>query len=155
MNYSKIKEQAVLRIREFNRFYLPLLSLLGQSYLKSDYSMAEARVLYELYENKMCRAKDISTKLHIDKSYLSRMLKKFEHNGCLIKEVSKHDSRFNEIKLSDNGINITKQLIESSNNEIKDVLNDLSDEECAELISAINFVTRILSKKRVVNDGNN
>lgn len=41
-------EKAASDIRRFNRFYLPFFRLLTQKYLNSDYSMAEARILYEM-----------------------------------------------------------------------------------------------------------
>jgi len=44
--------------------------------LNSDYSAAEARILYEIYINKEISAKDIVNALRVDKGYLSRILKK-------------------------------------------------------------------------------
>ena len=39
-------KKAVQRIREFNRFYMPLLRLLDTHYLGSEYTPTEARVLF-------------------------------------------------------------------------------------------------------------
>ena len=44
------EEETVQRIREFNRFYMPLLRLLDNHYLNSEYTPTEARVLFEIYE---------------------------------------------------------------------------------------------------------
>lgn len=52
----QVKEKAVSSAREFNRFYLPKLGLVGNHYLGSEYSPTEARVLYEVYENDGCNA---------------------------------------------------------------------------------------------------
>lgn len=44
--------QTAVEIRKFNRFYLPYFHLLTQKYLNSDYSVAEARILYEIYDHR-------------------------------------------------------------------------------------------------------
>lgn len=72
------KETTVLKIREFNRFYMPLLRLLDNHYLGSEYTPTEARVLYEIYENDGCNAAYIAKEMNIDKSYLSRIIRAHE-----------------------------------------------------------------------------
>lgn len=71
----KEKENAIYRIRAFNRFYMPTLDLLGNHYLGSEYSATEARVLFEVYEKDGCNAAHIAKVMNIDKSYLSRIIK--------------------------------------------------------------------------------
>ena len=75
------KEKAVQRIREFNRFYMPLLRLLDNHYLGSEYTPTEARVLFEIYENDGCNAAFIAKVMNIDKSYLSRIIRAHEKKG--------------------------------------------------------------------------
>lgn len=140
------KEKAVFKIREFNRYYLPLLSLLEHSYLKSEYNITESRILFEIYQNKGCNAKDIAEDLHIDKSYLSRILKRLSNKHLLIKRVSESDSRFHEIRLSEKGIEITENLIEQSNLQIKNVLGEISEAEAKKLIQSLETTMSILSK---------
>ncbi len=57
------KEQTVNKIREFNRFYMPKLDLLNRIYLNSKYSLIEARILFEIVENKVCFANQLTEKL--------------------------------------------------------------------------------------------
>ncbi len=77
------------KIRGFNRFYLPYFNLLTQKYLNSKYSIAEARILYEIYDHREISARDIVNALHVDKGYLSRILKKFEAESILEKKYLK------------------------------------------------------------------
>ncbi|MDQ7093477.1 MarR family transcriptional regulator [Desulfosporosinus sp. PR] len=64
-------------IREFNRFYTNVLGLLNQHYL-SDFSLTEARILFDLSDLGCCTANALSSRLNIDKSYMSRIIKRFE-----------------------------------------------------------------------------
>jgi DNA-binding MarR family transcriptional regulator len=94
------RDEIVSRIRGFNRFYTNILGLLDMHILNSGYSLTEARILFDLNETERCTANTLSAKLKIDKSYLSRILARFEKNGLISKEVSCDDSRFNFILLS-------------------------------------------------------
>ena len=61
-------------IRAFNRFYTDIIGLLDQHLLDSPYSLAEARIIYEIHHNKDIQASQIMELMDIDKSYLSRLL---------------------------------------------------------------------------------
>lgn len=139
-----MKEKVVNRIREFNRFYLPSLSLLGDSYLGSEYSAAEARVLFEIYTNDGCTAAAVAKTMNIDKSYLSRIIRSYERKGCLRREISKADSRAYELHLTVDGIKMTEDLIGKSNERIREKIKTLSVSDCMRLVSAIDTVTDIL-----------
>ena len=61
-------------IRKFNRFYTVNMGFLNSNYLDSSYSVAETRILFEIKMNESCTQSDIVKILHIDKSYLSRIV---------------------------------------------------------------------------------
>ncbi len=136
----------VEKIREFNRFYLPVMDILDSCYLDSDYSVTEVRILYEIYGNEKCTANLIVGKLHIDKSYLSRILKKLEMDGILIKKVSEDDTRSMEISLTEKGVNCCKELVERANSEIFALLEKLTDAECRKIEAAMDTITKLVSK---------
>lgn len=138
------KEKAVQRIREFNRFYMPLLRLLDNHYLGSEYTPTEARVLFEIYENDGCNAAFIAKVMNIDKSYLSRIIRTHEKKGYLIRKVSKTDSRAYQLHLTGLGLAHTRDFIQKSNRQIGDVIKALRQEECAELVKALDTITFIL-----------
>lgn len=115
--------QTAMIIRKFNRFYLPYFHLLTQKYLNTEYSIAEVRILYEIYENKEISARDIVYSLHVDKGYLSRILKKFESKSLISRGVSKDDSRMAVISLTKSGKIFAEDLIMESNRQIeKDIM---------------------------------
>lgn len=138
------KERAVQRIREFNRFYMPLLRLLDNHYLGSEYTPTEARVLYEIYENDGCNAAFIAKVMNIDKSYLSRIIRSYEKKGYLTRTVSTTDSRAYHLNLTEEGMARITDFIRRSNRQIEDMIKTLDQDQCTELIDALNKTTVIL-----------
>lgn len=71
----------ISKVREFHRFYMPKLNLLGNHYLGSEYSVVEARVFFEIDNNEGCHATHIANVMNIDKSYLNKIIVKHEKHG--------------------------------------------------------------------------
>lgn len=136
------------KIREFNRFYLPHMRLLGNHYLGSEYSATEARIFFEIYENEGCNAAYIAHLMNIDKSYLSRIIRAHERNGYIRREKSSEDGRSQKLFLTDKGKARAEEFIQRSNEEINGIIKGLSDEEEGRLSEAIDTMTQILSKGR-------
>lgn len=136
----------IAKIRAFNRFYMPSMNLLGDHYLGSEYSVTEARVFFEIYENEGCNAAHIAQLMNIDKSYLSRIIKGHEKNGYIRRERSEGDGRSFRLYLTDAGKVRAEDLIRKSNEEIGQVINGLSSKEEQQLTEALEIVTSILSK---------
>ena len=132
-------------IRGFNRFYTNILGLLNQHILDSGYSLTEARVLFEISKTERCAANKLVNQLGIDRSYMSRMILKFERNGLITKTVSESDTRMNYIQLTDKGWEDFKDLNEKSNEQIKKIIEPLSDEACIQVHNALNTIKRNLS----------
>lgn len=143
--------KTAMDIRKFNRFYLPHFHLLTQKYLNTEYSMAEARILYELYEREVISAKDIVYNLHVDKGYLSRILKKFESKSILKREMSSNDSRLTLISLTKEGKKLAERLIMDSNCQIRQCIIGLSDSDLDKLSYHLEQITEILGGIRSEN----
>jgi hypothetical protein len=77
----------VARFRHFNRMYTRYIGTLNEGLLNSDYSLAEARVLYELATRTAPKASEIAEELGMDAGYLSRLLGKFERDGLLTRKT--------------------------------------------------------------------
>lgn len=138
--------KTIAKIRAFNRFYMPSMNLLGDHYLGSEYSVTEARVFFEIYENEGCNAAHIAQLMNIDKSYLSRIIKKHEKSGYIHRERSAEDSRSYHLFLTDDGKDRAEDLIRKSNEEIAKVIRGLSSEEEQQLTGALETITRLLRK---------
>src|ERR1700760_1459305 len=97
-------QMALIRdIRAFNRFYTDIIGLLDQHLLDSPFSLAEARIVYEVHHHPGIRASQIMELMHIDKSYLSRLLKKLENGGTIRREKSDKDARAVVLALTERG----------------------------------------------------
>lgn len=136
-------------VRSFNRFYTDILGLLDQHILDSGYSLTEARVLFEINKIQCCTASMLVKQLGIDRSYMSRIILKFQKNELISKTTSESDSRIKYIRLTDKGLRIFNHLNERSNCQIEDLLKPLGDKACNQIRDAM-FIIR----KNLTNDTN-
>lgn len=139
-------DKAINEIRKFNRFYTVIMGLLDTEYLETKFSMVESRILFEIKVHGKCIQSDIAKTLHIDKSYLSRLIKRFYKNGLIEKNQSDDDRRATYISLTEKGKVETERLIELTNIQIKAKINKLSFDECNGLCDAMNVIISILGR---------
>jgi len=132
-------------IRGFNRFYTNILGLLDQHILDSGYSLTEARVLFEISKIKRCKANNLVNQLRIDRSYMSRMIMKFEKNGLITKEVSDSDNRVNFINLTEKGWSEFHELNNKSNEQVEKMIEPLSGDALNQVHNAMNIIKKNLA----------
>jgi DNA-binding MarR family transcriptional regulator len=142
-----MKENHVHEIRAFNRLYTDVTGLLDKYILNSRYSLPEVRVLYELYHQSDCTAKQIMKSFNIDKGYLSRILLKFQKDKLLTMKQSKNDGRSVHLMLTNKGKKEFKNLNQAAQNQVKTLLKDTSDKDCDKLVYCMNEIKKILSNK--------
>lgn len=139
-------EKTIDEIRKFNRFYSVNMGFLNQNYLESGYSAAETRILFEIRTHKVCTQSEIAKTLRIDKSYLSRIIRRLCAGGIVLKTKSDDDKRTARLSLTEKGENETQRLVNLTNGRIEKQLDGLSADECARLRDALHTVTSILEK---------
>lgn len=140
-------EKTINEIRKFNRFYTVSMGFLDSDYLDTEYSIVETRILFEVKMHGRCIQSDIAKILHIDKSYLSRLIKRFYKNGLIEKDKSDEDKRATYIALTKKGVEETERLIYMTNNQIREKISGLSSAECENLCNALNTVVLILGRE--------
>lgn len=142
--------ETVQKVRAFNRFYMPTMNLLGNHYLGSEYSVTEARIFFEIYENEGCNAAHIAQIMNIDKSYLSRIIIAHEKNGYLRRTPSSDDGRSYAIFLTDKGKKRAEELIHKSDDDIGTILQNLSEDEKTRLADAFDTIIQLLGNGKGV-----
>lgn len=141
------KQEAIDRIREFNRFYTNVIGLLDRHFLATPFSLTEGRVLYEISHTELCTAKKIRSNIDIDEGYLSRILDKFIQMGLIRKTPASEDRRFHQIQLTEKGKREFSKLNENSNQQIFQLIGELSDEQQIELVTLMDRIKTLLSKE--------
>lgn len=140
-------EKTISEIRKFNRFYTVNMGFLNSDYLDSKYSIVETRILFEIKMQKTCIQSDIVKTLHIDKSYLSRIVQRLCTKGVVEKIKSDNDKRMTKITLTEFGNVETERLIKLTNHQIEKQIVGLDLDECKMLCTALNTVISILGKE--------
>lgn len=139
------REARIEAVRRFNRFYTRRLDLLQDGRLYSPYSLAEARVLYELAHRDGLTASTLGSELGLDPGYLSRILRGFRRRGLVARSRSTADGRSSLLNLTAAGRKAFAPLEARSRRELGAMLDTLSDERQARLIAAIGAVEGALA----------
>ena len=138
-------EQRVAAVRRFNRFYTQKIGVLQDGLLDSPFSLAEARVLYELAHRESSTASEIARELSLDPGYLSRILRGFQRRGLLQRAVLASDARQRRLSLTSAGRSAFAPLDARSRQDVGALLGALPEAEQATLVSAMNAIDRLLS----------
>src|ERR1700722_7482189 len=96
-------EDHVQAVPRFNRFYTRKIGVLNEGLLKSDLSLTEVRVLYEVAHRNRPSAAELGKDLGLDAGYLSRILRRFEARGLIERHPSETDGRQHLLTLTKQG----------------------------------------------------
>ena len=136
----------IAAIRRFNRFYTQQIGVLEEALLHSDFSLAEARVLYELAHAApvAANATEIGRVLGLDPGYLSRMLRSFEERALVRRRPSSADGRRSNLALTRKGRSAFARLDASARKAVAALLAGRSAEDQRALVSAMRSIERVL-----------
>jgi DNA-binding MarR family transcriptional regulator len=131
-------------IRHFNRFYTRIVGALNEEHLKSGFSLAEVRVLYELAHQPPVTAAWLSRELALDPGYLSRLLSGFEARGLLQRVPSNADGRQSNLSLTDEGRGAFKRLDALVKESVAVLLAPLNEQQRSQLVGAMRTIESLL-----------
>jgi DNA-binding MarR family transcriptional regulator/N-acetylglutamate synthase-like GNAT family acetyltransferase len=134
----------IAAVRGFNRFYTRAIGLLGR-YLGSSWSLTEARVLYELFIRDGLAASDLCAELGLDAGYLSRMLRRFEADGLVLREPAPDDARRSLISLTAAGREAFTPYDRASRAEVAAMLERLAPGERDRLVASMAAVRDLVA----------
>ncbi|MFG2036826.1 GNAT family N-acetyltransferase [Dactylosporangium sp. NPDC048998] len=139
--------ETVAAVRRFNRFYTNLIGVLRAGLLDSPYSLAEARVLYELAAAPApaLEVADLRQGLDMDAGYLSRILGRFENDGLVVRERSDADARKQRIRLTDAGRAAQGELDRRSDAQAAALLTTATEADQRRLVGAMDAIESIFA----------
>src|SRR5262249_7309864 len=132
-------------IRSFNRFYTRQLGLLREGMHQSRFSLAEARVLYELARGSALTAGAVAGALDLDPGYLSRILGKLINQDLVIKQPSASDRRQQQLSLTRRGWEEFARLDSGSHDQVAKMLANREIGEQERLIGAMRAIEGLLA----------
>lgn len=136
--------QHVETVRRFNRFYTRQIGVLQEKLLRSPFSLAEARVIYELAHREKTTATELGNELGLDAGYLSRILRDFKKRGLIDKQPSETDGRQSFLSLTEQGQAAFAALNARSHHEIEAMLNQLSPADQNRLVESMQAIEGLL-----------
>ncbi|HXA36197.1 MAG TPA: bifunctional helix-turn-helix transcriptional regulator/GNAT family N-acetyltransferase [Steroidobacteraceae bacterium] len=136
--------EAIDRIRDFNRLYTRQLGLLDQGLLGSEFTLTEARVLYELANHDETTATEIARELGIDLGYLSRLIKKFDRRRYIKRTRSRVDARQSRLRLTEKGRTVFEPLDRAARQQIAAMIDPMTPAQRSELLAAARSIQRLL-----------
>lgn len=133
-------------IREFNRFYTAKLGLLRPHHLDGEFSLTEARVLFEIGTQPKMTARMLVDQFKLDPGYLSRVIAAHIKRGLVVAKRSTDDGREKLLSLTEAGKREVNTINEKSAEEVNILLSQVAPEDRQRLVDAVKKIQFILSK---------
>jgi DNA-binding MarR family transcriptional regulator/GNAT superfamily N-acetyltransferase len=136
----------VAAVREFNRFYTARLGLLNRRHLDGEFSLTEARILYEIGANPQITASTLRTALRLDAGYISRLLSSLAMRKLVRQAVSAQDGRERVLILSPLGEKKVALLNKQSALQIDTILDGMNAVDRDALVQSLATAQSILTQ---------
>jgi DNA-binding MarR family transcriptional regulator/GNAT superfamily N-acetyltransferase len=148
----EVDPRQIAAFRRFNRIYTRFLGTLNEGFLRTEYTLAEGRVLYELATGSApgaeTQAKAIAQALDLDAGYLSRILTKLEKAGLVERTTSKDDSRAVDLRLTPRGRVVFRTLNQRAEKQARTLLQSLPASLRARFIAATQTIQSVVQEKQ-------
>jgi len=137
----------VEQVRTFNRFYTREIGLLAEHLPASDFTLAEARVLYELAQGRERTAADMIRSLGMDKAHVSRIVVRFREAGLVKSRVSPEHGKRKLLSLTPAGRKAFQRLNDGTESQIASLVAPLTPEHRQRLAKDMREIQKLLSPR--------
>lgn len=141
---TAVSKEEVAALRGFNRFYTRRLGVLNEGLLDSPFSLAEVRVMYELYANGPAMPSELAERLDMDRGYLSRLLARLEEQSLLKSQASEADRRSRNVSLTRKGRSTFAKLDAKSQSQAAELIAPMDARGRGRLMAALREMRRAL-----------
>ena len=145
-----ISSEQIARVRAFNRDYTRRIGVLAEGLLDSPYSLTEVRVMYEIAHRRDATAAELADELHLDRGYLSRLLKGFEAKKLLARTASPEDGRRQHLRLTPVGKRVFAPLERRSREQVKGMLSALDEARRGAVLQAMEVIQSAFDGNRQI-----
>lgn len=135
-------------IRRFNRFYTRAIGTLEESLLHTQFTLPEARVLYEVGLRRQTTPSEIATTLSLDLGYVSRILRTFSDRQLIDRKSSPTDGRQSLLSLTSAGEKAFTELTQRADEQVHEMLSPFTNDERSRLVDAMNTIESLLGGTR-------
>lgn len=140
-----VDARLVTDVRQFNRFYTSIMGFLDQGLLQSNFTLTEARVVFELAQQEQLDVAALRARMKIDGGHLSRILARFESASIAQRDRSVVDGRRQVVALTSKGRSAFDDLNARSDVQARRLLASLSGGDQRRLVSALQEVQTLLT----------
>lgn len=144
MSKVSVDPDTVDRVRSFNRFYTKIIGVLDEGLAGSPFSLAEARVLFELAAVGRVDIVGLRTELGLDPGYATRILDRLGAAGLVERERSEADKRRQTVTLTEAGKAAFEELHRGSVRDVSGLLAPLRGPDRDRLVDAMATVRALL-----------
>jgi len=135
------------QMRSFNRFYTRQIGLLREHLAQSHFSLAEARVIYDLAQGAETTASELGAALDMDAGYISRILRRLARDGLVERRLCERDRRQSILRLSPSGRAAFAELDAGSRRDVGAILGRLPEGEQRRLVAAMATIEEVLGAR--------
>jgi DNA-binding MarR family transcriptional regulator/RimJ/RimL family protein N-acetyltransferase len=136
-------------VRAFNRFWTARIGALDAAHLGTPFSLAEARVLFEVREGgDATEVAQLRRRLDLDPGYLSRLLAELRVKKLVVTGVSASDGRCQVARLTPKGRSVANSLNDRAMAHIGELLAPLEEDEQRRMLAALGEARRLLERDK-------
>jgi DNA-binding MarR family transcriptional regulator/predicted GNAT family acetyltransferase len=143
-----MNDTRVAAVRAFNRLYTGVIGVLDEGPADAEYSLPEARVLFELAHQDPLPVTDLRKRLELDAGYASRLLARLESRGLISRERSDEDARRQLVRPTPAGRDAYALLNRRSTEQIGGLLGRFADEDQERLLAAMRTIGDLVGERR-------
>jgi DNA-binding MarR family transcriptional regulator/GNAT superfamily N-acetyltransferase len=136
-------EAATEHVRRFNRTITQRIGALQEGYLARGRPLGASRVLSEIGDAGV-DVRALRARLELDSGYLSRLLRRLEHEGLVAREPDPRDRRVRAVRLTEAG-RAERAVLDTKSDELaRSLLDPLTEAQRSQLVDAMRLVERLL-----------
>jgi len=141
-----VAPERIAALRAFNRFYTRRIGVLQERLVRTEFTLAESRLLWEFAHHETRTATELAHELNLDAGYLSRLLRRLKERGLIKSIRATDDARQLRLSLSAAGRKAFAPLDARSQQDIAALLDALPEAGQQRLLQSLHEVEQLLGE---------